>query len=82
LTYSVHAASTVLAGHERLRSRRNFLDEIDASTLRLVSVSAWSADRWTRRVVTRSGQRTEADVGFTQIARTTRRGHLAKVKRV
>jgi hypothetical protein len=64
LTYSVHAASTVLAGHERLRSRRNFLDEIDASTLRLVSVSAWSADRWTRRVVTRSGQRTGADVGF------------------
>jgi hypothetical protein len=36
LTYSVHAASTVLAGDERLRSRRNFLDEIDASTLRLI----------------------------------------------
>jgi hypothetical protein len=34
LTYSVHAASTVLAA-PRLWSRRNLLDEIDASTLRL-----------------------------------------------
>jgi hypothetical protein len=35
LTYSVHAASTVLAV-ATMRSRRNLLDEIDASTLRLV----------------------------------------------
>jgi hypothetical protein len=35
LTYSVHAASTVLAV-ATMRSRRNLLDEIDASTLRLI----------------------------------------------
>jgi hypothetical protein len=35
LTYIVHAASTVLAERKSVRSRRNFLDEIDASTLRL-----------------------------------------------
>jgi hypothetical protein len=35
LTYIVHAASTVLACATK-RSRRNFLDEIDASTLRLI----------------------------------------------
>jgi len=36
LTYSVHAASTVLACAQRLWSRRNLLDEIDASTLQLL----------------------------------------------
>jgi hypothetical protein len=36
LTYSVHAASTVLARMPRLWSRRKILDEIDASTLRLI----------------------------------------------
>jgi hypothetical protein len=36
LTYSVHAASTVLARMPRLWSRRKILDEIDASTLRFV----------------------------------------------
>ena len=35
LTYNVHAASTVLAV-ATMRSRRNLLDEIDASTLRLI----------------------------------------------
>jgi hypothetical protein len=35
LTYSVHAASTVLAV-ATMRSRRKILDEIDASTLRLI----------------------------------------------
>jgi hypothetical protein len=41
LTYSVHAASTVLACVvERLRSRRKILDEIDASTLRLLKSCA------------------------------------------
>ncbi len=35
LTYVVHAASTVLAC-ATMRSRRNLLDEIDASTLRLI----------------------------------------------
>ena len=89
LTYSVHAASTVLAGHERLRSRRNLLDEIDASILRLVSVarrspaaSAESADRWARRGVTRSGQRTDSDVGFHTDREDDPEGHLAKVKGV
>jgi len=36
LTYNVHAASTVLACVLTMRSRRNLLDEIDASILRLI----------------------------------------------
>jgi hypothetical protein len=43
LTYSVHAASTVLAV-ATMRSRRNLLDEIDASTLRFVRSRARVAD--------------------------------------
>ena len=42
LTYNVHAASTVLAC-ATMRSRRNLLDEIDASTLRLVRSRARSS---------------------------------------
>ena len=45
LTYSVHAASTVLACAVQLRSRRNLLDEIDASTLRLLRSCARSRER-------------------------------------
>jgi hypothetical protein len=44
LTYSVHAASTVLACAVQLRSRRNLLDEIDASTLRLLRSCARSRE--------------------------------------
>jgi hypothetical protein len=53
LTYNVHAASTVLAC-ATMRSRRNLLDEIDASTLRLIRSRALTSARragsiWARR---------------------------------
>jgi hypothetical protein len=68
LTYNVHAASTVLAD-ATMRSRRNFLDEIDASTLRLISAQRISsADRWAR-TFTRSGQKTDFNVGLSQRTR-------------
>ena len=46
------------------RSRRKILDEIDASNLWFLSSSGLSADLWTRRAVTHSGQKTEPIWGF------------------
>ena len=80
LTYSVHAASTVLAGHERLRSRRNLPRRnrcFHSSTVKVVrplarplavfTTPAFFADRWARRAVARNGQeRPMFDVGLSQ----------------
>jgi len=65
LTYNVHAASTVLAV-ATMRSRRNLLDEIDASTLRLVRSR-------TRRPDARH-------VSLMQLARQSARGFLVDAR--
>jgi hypothetical protein len=59
LTYSVHAASTVLADANDAVASEFILDEIDASILRLISAQRTSsAGRWARkRHAQRSGDR-------------------------
>ena len=63
LTYSVHAASTVLAATKRLRSRRKILDEIDASTLRLIRPVAQAPRRAVRKTDVVSGACTQRSRG-------------------
>jgi hypothetical protein len=74
LTYSVHAPSTVL-GARRLWSRRKILDEIDASTLRLLRSRARSwrslavgSLPWARRIDTRPMRSTPGDESVTASA--------------
>ena len=80
LTYSVHAASTVLAvchvcGRVGIHPRRNrcFHSSIDkvvrplARSRAVFTASAFFADRWARRAVARNGQeRPMFDVGLSQ----------------
>ena len=86
LTYSVHAASTVLAGHERLRSRRNlprrnrcFHSSIGKRSRAGVRRLQRSPLTDGRDAVSRAAVKGPIPMwGFTQIARTTRRGTSRK----
>jgi len=90
LTYSVHAASTVLAGHERLRSRRNlprrnrcFHSSIGKRSRAGVRRLQRSPLTDGRDAVSRAAVKGPIPMwGFHTDREDDPEGHLAKVKRV